>query len=203
MVESRRWPPYVEFSVFFLSIRIKKHRIVSASFPMDTKLAKEELAEELAQELAQEQAEEQAAKERENAEMEEEHPIPIGSSNHLAAVRTAMARSRTFMAAERTFSAWIRTGFAIAGAGATIGTALKNSDSRELSWTIGAALIVVGMLAFLYAWRSYKNVYDFIRHRYELMDVDTQSFQFNLITITVITIILLAASLLGFYLMFS
>lgn len=135
--------------------------------------------------------------------MEEEHPIPIGTSNHLAAVRTAMARSRTFMAAERTFSAWIRTGFAIAGAGATIGTALKNSDSPELSWTIGAALIVVGMLTFLYAWRSYKNVYDFIRHRYELMDVDTQSFQFNLITITVITIILLAASLLGFYLMFS
>ena len=123
-------------------------------------------------------------------------------NNHLAAVRTSLARSRTYMAAERTFAACIRTGFAIAGAGGAIGTALKNSQSRQLSWVIGTALILVGIFSFIYAWRGYKNVYDYIKLHNTILDVDTQSFSLNMFTVSAITVILLIASLLGFYLMF-
>jgi len=123
--------------------------------------------------------------------------------NNMAEVRTSLARSRTYMAAERTFAAWIRTGFAIAGVGVTLGTALKDTHSRWVSWVIATSLVFVGIFSFIYAWHEYKDVYDYITTLYKKRNLDTQSFYFNYFALTTITIILVVSSLLGFYLMFS
>lgn len=123
-------------------------------------------------------------------------------NDHLAEVRTSMARSRTYLAAERTYAAWVRTGFAIAGAGVAMGTALKNTQSRWLSWGIGTSLIFVGVFSFIYAWRGYKSIHNYLTAHYPKKDLDIQSFSFNYFAISLITIILLASSILGFYLMF-
>lgn len=124
-------------------------------------------------------------------------------NNELAEIRTSLARTRTYLAAERTFATWVRTGFAIAGAGFTLGNLLKGSASRQLSWIIGAVLIAVGILAFGYGWYGYKKVHDYIERSYRKRIVDTQPFQFSMTSVTAITIILIVASLLAFFLMLT
>lgn len=124
-------------------------------------------------------------------------------NDYMAEVRTSLARSRTYLAAERTFAAWIRTGFAIAGAGVTLGTALNDTESRELSWAIGGSLIFVGLYCFIFAWRGYKNIHEYITRNYEKRGLEAQSFSFHFFTISLITLVLSVASILGFYLMFT
>lgn len=123
-------------------------------------------------------------------------------TNHLAEVRTTLARSRTYLAAERTFAAWIRTGFAISGVGVTLGTALKNTESRWISWTIATSLVFVGVFSFIYGWHQYKNIYNYITTHFIQQNVPKQSFAFNYYALTTITVILVLSSLLGFFLMF-
>ena len=123
-------------------------------------------------------------------------------TNHLAEVRTSLARSRTYLAAERTFAAWIRTGFAISGVGVTLGTALKDTQSRWISWTIATSLVSVGIFAFIYAWYQYKSIYDFITTHFRQQNLPAQSYSFNYYALTTVTVILVLSSLLGFFLMF-
>lgn len=128
----------------------------------------------------------------------------MSDKDHFAEVRTSLARSRTYLAAERTFSAWIRTGFTIAGAGVTLGTALKNdAHSRVLSLVIGTALISVGIFSFVFAWYDFKKVHDYITSKYEKHELETQSFSFNFLTVTVMAIVLIIASVLGFYMIIT
>ena len=54
-------------------------------------------------------------------------------SNELAELRTTFARTRTYQAAEKTYTAWIRTGFTVAGAGVTLGTALRDTRSQSMA----------------------------------------------------------------------
>ena len=89
------------------------------------------------------------------------------------------------------------------GAGFTLGNLLKGSASRQLSWIIGAVLIAVGILAFGYGWYGYKKVHDYIERSYRKRIVDTQPFQFSMTSVTAITIILIVASLLAFFLMLT
>lgn len=79
----------------------------------------------------------------------------------LAELRNSLAESRTLQAAERTYAAWIRTGFTIAGAGWTLGQALRDSESRNIALLLGGALIVLGLLCFVYGWLGFKAVFDY------------------------------------------
>lgn len=136
-------------------------------------------------------------------EQEKQSEVVSVSDNQLAEIRTTLARSRTFQAAERTFAAWIRTGFAVAGSGFTLGNILKETETRQLAWLIGGALIFTGILSFVFGWVGYKRVYDYIERYYAKRDIDTQPFAFSLFTVSVITAVLIISSVLGFYLMLS
>lgn len=59
-----------------------------------------------------------------------------------------MAESRTLQAAERTYAAWIRTGFTIAGAGWTLGTALGDSESGTIALILGGHIDTAGYVLF-------------------------------------------------------
>lgn len=124
-------------------------------------------------------------------------------TNHMAEVRTSLASSRTYLAAERTFAAWIRTGFNISGVGVTVGTALKDTQTRWISWTIAVALTSVGIFSFIYGWYQYKSVYHYIKSHFTGENLSAQSFSFNYHAMTIITVILVLASLMGIFLMFS
>lgn len=123
-------------------------------------------------------------------------------SFQLAEMRTSLATSRTYLAAERTFAAWIRTGFAISGVGITLGTALKDTQSRWISWTMAISLVSVGIFTFIYAWHQYKNLYHYINTQFKNHNLISQSYSFNYYALTIVTVILVLSSLLGFFLMF-
>lgn len=74
----------------------------------------------------------------------------------LAKLRNELAESRTLQAAERTYAAWIRTGFTIAGAGWTLGELLNSSENSTIALLIGGALIILGLMCFVYAWLGFK-----------------------------------------------
>lgn len=120
----------------------------------------------------------------------------------LADRRTTYARTRTFQAAERTYSAWVRTGFPIAGAGVTLGRALRSSSGETAALTIGGILVFLGMLTFCYAWFEYKMTYDYIKSMPSGSEDTEQNFRLNFIIVSLITFILLGASILGFLFMF-
>lgn len=116
----------------------------------------------------------------------------------LAEMRNTMAESRTLLAAERTYAAWIRTGFTIAGAGWTLGTALRNSADATAGLVLGGTLILLGMLAFIYAWIAFKAVYDYLQ---EYVSDDTEMnypSKLNLTTVTITSVVLVVVFAAGF-----
>ncbi len=118
----------------------------------------------------------------------------------LAEKRTTFARGRSFYAVERTFAAWIRTGFAISGAGVTLGKALQNSDSSDWALIMGGILIVMGIFTFGFAYYEYLESYRFINRVYESFDEPIQNFKNNIIAATILIFTLIIVSIMGFVL---
>lgn len=115
----------------------------------------------------------------------------------LAALRNELAENRTLQAAERTYAAWIRTGFTIAGAGWTFGTTLQNSENSTAALLIGGTLIILGLLCFVYAWLGFKAVFDYLRKSF----IDNEGkypFTMNLVTVTLISVVLFVVFVIGF-----
>src|SRR5690625_4922774 len=81
----------------------------------------------------------------------------------LARTRNSLAQNRTLQAAERTYAAWIRTGFTLAGAGWTLGQALQSSEGRNFVMVLGGALIILGLMCFVYAWFGFKAVFEYLK----------------------------------------
>ena len=115
----------------------------------------------------------------------------------LAEKRTILARGRSLYAAERTFAAWIRTGFAIAGAGVSLATALRNSTTRQLSLIMGTILIVAGIFTFIYALYEYFQSYRFVRDIYNESEEPMQDFRLNIVSATILIIVLIVTAILG------
>lgn len=138
----------------------------------------------------------------------EEKSLAEKSSDELARDRTEMAelrsdlaRNRTLQAAERTYTAWVRTGFTIAGAGWTFAQALQSSESNEVALIIGGALIVLGLLCFVYAWFGFKSVFDYLRKNMDEQDASEYPFTMNLTTVTIISVVLFIIFVIGFWML--
>lgn len=127
------------------------------------------------------------------------------SSNELAEERTRLAKlrndlaeNRTLLAAERTYMAWIRTGFSIAGVGWTFSQLLQDSENFQIALYIGGTLIVLGLMCFVYAWLGYKSVYDYIKKSFLDNDMKNYPFKMNLVTVSVLSVVLFIVFLVGF-----
>lgn len=127
------------------------------------------------------------------------------SSNELAEERTRLAKlrndlaeNRTLLAAERTYMAWIRTGFSIAGVGWTFSQLLRDSENFQVALYIGGTLIVLGLMCFVYAWLGYKSVYDYIKKSFLDNDMKNYPFKMNLVTVSVLSVVLFIVFLVGF-----
>lgn len=127
------------------------------------------------------------------------------SSNELAEERTRLAKlrndlaeNRTLLAAERTYMAWIRTGFSIAGVGWTFSQLLRDSENFQVALYIGGTLIVLGLMCFVYAWLGYKSVYDYIKKSFLDNDMKNYPFKMNLVTVSVLSVVLFTVFLVGF-----
>ncbi|WP_277630493.1 DUF202 domain-containing protein [Atopococcus tabaci] len=122
--------------------------------------------------------------------------------NKLAKLRNELAESRTLQAAERTYAAWIRTGFTIAGAGWTLGTALRDSESQNVALLLGGALIILGLMCFVYAWFGFKAVFDYLRESSVLQGEKEYPFTMNLTTVTILSVTLFIIFVVAFGLIF-
>jgi uncharacterized membrane protein YidH (DUF202 family) len=120
------------------------------------------------------------------------------SRTDLAQLRSELAQSRTVQAAERTYAAWVRTGFTIAGAGWTLGQALRNSEAGNMSLLLGGALIILGLMCFIYAWLGFKRVYDYLKYTFGDDEDKNHPFTMNLITVTILSVTLFGIFVLGF-----
>lgn len=116
----------------------------------------------------------------------------------LAEMRSSMAESRTLLAAERTYAAWIRTGFTVAGAGWTLGTALRDSESATVGLILGGTLILLGMLSFIYAWIGFKAIYDYLQENFSEMTDNNYPSRLNLTTVTITSVVLVLVFAAGF-----
>lgn len=116
----------------------------------------------------------------------------------LAELRSDLAQNRTLQAAERTYAAWVRTGFTIAGAGWTLGQALQDTESREVALLIGGALIILGLMCFVYAWFGFKSVFDYLRENMDKEDANKYPFTMNLTTVTILSVALFVIFVIGF-----
>lgn len=116
----------------------------------------------------------------------------------LAEMRSSMAESRTLQAAERTYAAWIRTGFTIAGAGWTLGTALRDSESATIALILGGTLILLGMFSFIYAWIGFRAVYNYLKEQYEEKEGKDYPTKLNLTTVTIMSLVLFIVFAAGF-----
>jgi len=67
------------------------------------------------------------------------------------------ADDRTLMAEERTFSAWVRTGLTSIATGLGIAKLLPTAEPQWLIRSLGMILVVVGGLAFAFAFWGYKR----------------------------------------------
>lgn len=123
------------------------------------------------------------------------------TGDSLAKKRTSLARGRSLYAAERTFAAWIRTGFAIAGAGVSLATALRNSTTRQISLVMGTILVLAGIFTFIYALYEYFKSYQFLKKIYEETDVPMQDFRLNMIAATILILVLIVTAVLGLVMM--
>ncbi|MER2064241.1 MAG: DUF202 domain-containing protein [Alkalibacterium sp.] len=115
----------------------------------------------------------------------------------LAQMRNFLAESRTLQAAERTYAAWVRTGFTIAGAGWTLGSLLQDSENRTVALLLGGALIILGLLSFVYAWFGFKAVFDYLKEHYNGTEKD-YPFTMNLTTVTIISVMLFVIFVIGY-----
>ena len=79
----------------------------------------------------------------------------------LAQRRTNLATERTRLANERTFLSWVRTGLACVGGGVAVVRILTffHPTHHFLAKIAGLALIVVGMVIFLFAFLDYRESY--------------------------------------------
>lgn len=116
----------------------------------------------------------------------------------LAKLRNDLAENRTLQAAERTYMAWIRTGFSIAGVGWTFSQLLRDSENFQVALYIGGTLIVLGLMCFVYAWLGYKSVYDYIKKSFLDNDMKNYPFKMNLVTVSVLSVVLFIVFLVGF-----
>lgn len=116
----------------------------------------------------------------------------------LAEFRSDLAQNRTLQAAERTYAAWVRTGFTIAGAGWTFAQALQNTSSNEVALFIGGALIILGILCFVYAWFGFKSIFDYLSSHLDQKDANKYPFTMNLATVTIISVVLIIIFVFGF-----
>lgn len=119
----------------------------------------------------------------------------------LAELRSDLARNRTLQAAERTYAAWVRTGFTFAGAGWTLAQALQNSESNHMALLIGGALIVLGLLSFVYAWFGFKSVYDYLKKTMDEEDASEYPFTMNLTTVSIISAVLFVIFVVAFWML--
>lgn len=116
----------------------------------------------------------------------------------LAELRSDLAQNRTLQAAERTYAAWIRTGFTVAGAGWTLGQALQNSESQNVALILGGALIILGLLCFVYAWFGFKAVFDYLKNTFGEDEEKDYPLAMNLTTVTILSVALFVIFLFGF-----
>lgn len=116
----------------------------------------------------------------------------------LAQVRNDLAQNRTLQAAQRTYAAWIRTGFTIAGAGWTLGQALQNSEGRNMALLLGGALIILGLMCFIFAWFGFKGVYDYLKTTFEDNEDKDYPFTTNFTVVTILSIALVVIFVFGF-----
>lgn len=116
----------------------------------------------------------------------------------LAKLRNDLAENRTLQAAERTYMAWIRTGFSIAGVGWTFGQLLRDSENFQVALFIGGTLIVLGLMCFIYAWIGYKSVFDYIKNSFEDNEMKNYPFRMNLLTVSILSIVLFIVFVAGF-----
>lgn len=116
----------------------------------------------------------------------------------LAEMRNTMAESRTLLAAERTYAAWVRTGFTIAGAGWTLGTALRDSADATAGLILGGILIFLGLLSFIYAWIAFKAVYDYLKKHVADDSGMNYPSTLNLTTVTMTSVLLILVFSAGF-----
>src|SRR5690625_5080325 len=120
--------------------------------------------------------EEKSKSQKSNEELAQER-------TRLAELRSDLARNRTLQAAKRTYAAWIRTGFAIAGAGWTLGQALQNTENRTIALLLGGTLIILGLMCFIYAWLGFKSVFDYIMENIDEDDIEEYPLTMNLTTV--------------------
>jgi len=116
----------------------------------------------------------------------------------IAHLRNDLAESRTLQAAERTYAAWVRTGFTIAGAGWTLGQALQGDQGRNTALLLGGALIIIGLMCFIFGWVGFKNVYDYLE---EIVEEDREKdypFETNFTVITILSVALIVVFVFGF-----
>ncbi|AMB99099.1 hypothetical protein AWM75_03370 [Aerococcus urinaehominis] len=85
----------------------------------------------------------------------------------LADERTVFAFKRTLLAGERNALAWIRTGFSIGSAGFAIGTALKNTSYGHYAFAVALVLLLLAVIAFLYAWVDYLFTVRFLKDQFK------------------------------------
>lgn len=116
----------------------------------------------------------------------------------LAKLRNDLAENRTLQAAERTYAAWIRTGFTIAGAGWTLGQLLNDTENRTLALSIGGALILLGLMCFVYAWIGFKSVYDYLKNTSIGERSKEYPYTINLLTVTVMSVVLFIVFVIAF-----
>lgn len=119
----------------------------------------------------------------------------------LAKMRSDLAKNRTLQAAERTYAAWVRTGFTFAGAGWTLAQALQDTESREVALLVGGALIILGLLSFVYAWFGFKSVYDYLKETMDVEDASKYPFTMNLTTVSIISVVLFIIFVIGFWML--
>lgn len=119
----------------------------------------------------------------------------------LAELRSDLAQNRTLQAAERTYAAWVRTGFTIAGAGWTLGQALQNSESREVALLLGGALIILGLMCFVFAWYGFKSVFDYLKETFEEDEKKAYPFKTNLVIVSILSFSLFVIFVFAFGMM--
>lgn len=117
---------------------------------------------------------------------------------NLANKRNILALKRNLQAAERTYSAWVRTGFSIVSAGVAFAGLLNQTVAVTFSNLVGSLLIIVGLLAFVYGWYGYYKTYKWLNRIATHEQGDGVPDKTDLVTVSIITIMLLITSVTAF-----
>jgi len=116
----------------------------------------------------------------------------------IAHQRNDMAENRTLQAAQRTYAAWVRTGFTIAGAGWTLGQALQGTEGRNMALLLGGALIILGLMCFIFGWIGFRSVYNYLRKAFEDAEEKKYPFKTNFAVVSILSIALVVVFIFGF-----